>query len=103
MAPGLWKIAVPVEALHRSAQLLSRGLHARSASENPSNALRRIGESALEPALESFVGERFSFFLGGGFEERVNPRLDQPFVQKVAAEGVYCADTSEFKLLESAL
>ena len=89
--------------LHGAAQLLARGLPARSASENASNALRRIGENPLEPALEGFVGKRFGLLLGGNFEERVNPCLDRSLVQKVAAEGVNRADTSEFQLLERAV
>jgi hypothetical protein len=75
-------------------------LHAGSASENPANALRRIGERALEPALERFVSKGFGRLLGGDFEERVNSCLDRSFMQKVAAEGVYRADTSEFQVLE---
>src|SRR6516162_1357533 len=102
-APALGKIAVLAKALHCAAQLLPRGLHARSPPENPSNTLRRIGERALEPALERFVGKRFGCILRGDFEERVNPCLDWSFVQKVAAEGVYCADSGEFQVLECQL
>ena len=89
------------EILHSTAQLLARGLPARSASENPSDALRRIGERTLEPVFESFFSKRLGLILGGDFEERVNPCLDRSFMQKVAAEGVNRPDTSEFQLLES--
>ena len=100
--PGRWKIAVLAETLHSAAQFLSRGLSARSASENSPNALWRIGERALEPALESFVSERFSLILGGDLEERIDPCLNRPLMQKVAAEGVYRADAGEFQLLKRA-
>ena len=102
-APGLWKIAMLAEALHGVAHLLPRELHAGSASENPANAFRRIGERALEPTLEGFVSKGFGCLLGGDFKQGVNPCLDRSFVQKVAAEGVYRADTSEFQVLERAL
>ena len=102
-APGLRKIAVFAEALHSTAQLLPGGLHARSASENPSNTLRWIGERALEPGLEGFVSKGFGCLLGGDFKQGVNPCLDRSFVQKVAAEGVYRADASELQVLERAL
>ena len=88
------------ETLHSPAQLLARGLSARPASENSPNALWWIGERALEPALESFVSEPFRLILGGDFEEWINPCLNRPFMQKVAAKGVYRADASEFQLLK---
>ena len=49
-----------------------------------------------------FLSYRFQFNRRD-FEERVNSCLDRSFMQKVAAEGVYRADTSEFQVLERAL
>jgi hypothetical protein len=41
-----------------------------------------------------------ALILGGDFEEWINPCLNGPFLQKVAAKGVYRADASEFQLLK---
>ena len=57
----------------------------------------------LEPALESFVGKRLGLLLGGDLEERIDPCLDRPLVQKVAAEGVDRADAGELQFLERAV
>ena len=102
-APGLRKIAVLAKTVHRAAQLLARGLPARSASEDAAYALRRIGQNPLEPALESFVRKRLGLFLGSNFEERVDPCLDRPLMEKVAAEGVDRADARELQFLERAV
>ena len=56
----------------------------------------------LEPALESLVGKSLGLVLGSNLEQRIDPGLDRPLAEKIAAEGVDRADARELEFLERA-
>src|SRR5208282_702399 len=78
----------------------ARRLPPRSASKDATDALGRISKNCLKPILESRIGDRISFPFRGDVEERIDSRLDRPFMEEISAKGVDRADASELQLLE---
>jgi hypothetical protein len=76
---------------------------ARSTAQDAAHALGRIGQRALEPALEGAREQAPLLVLVGHREERVDAGLDRPLVQQVGAEAMDRADARELELLERAL
>ena len=65
---------------------------ARAATEDAADPFGRVGERLLEPAVEGAPEERAGDVLGRDLEERIDPRLDRPLAEEIAAEGVNRAD-----------
>ena len=78
--PGRLKVTVLAKRLHCTSQLFAWRLPARSTSKDATDALGWIGENSLKPILKSRIGDLVSFLLRGDFEERIDSRLDRPFV-----------------------
>jgi hypothetical protein len=100
-SPGRRKVSMLCEASGSIAKGVARLLPPRSAPEDASYAIGRIGERVLEPAIECAVHEVARSVFRRNLKKWINPCLDRTLAQQIAAESVDRANARELKLRRS--
>src|SRR6185503_15164722 len=100
--PASVEVAVLAKRSAAVEQQLARvGFATRDATaQDAAHAFRRIGQSALEPNVESLSQELARAVLVQHLKARIDAGLDGPLSQKIRAKAVDCSDPGSFELGE---